>query len=302
VSLRRTDGAASLAVAGLLFAGVFVWRFADDDPRSLVTLLYVVPIAVVAVQRGVRWGLGAGALALCLFAAWDVGWSHHGHSVAGYLARGTAFFVLGGVAGALADRLRTVTTQSARFWELSSDLLCTATFDGYFKHVNPAWERTLGWTPSEITARQFVEFVHLDDREKTAGEAASLTSADYETRTFQNRYRCKDGSYRTILWSTRSNEKELIYGTGRDITEGMQAHLDLRASERFLDSVLENLPNMVFVKDADDLTYVRVNRAGELLLGTAREELIGTRGDELRPSRPPTSSSGRIARCSPATR
>jgi PAS domain S-box-containing protein len=228
-----------------------------------------------------RWGLGAGALALCLFAVWDVGWNDHDHGAWSYLARGAAFFVLGGVVGALADRLRTVSTQSNRFWELSSDLLCTAAFDGYFRHVNPAWERRLGWTTDEITSRPFLEFVHPDDREKTADEAARLTSPDYETRTFQNRYRCKDGSYRAILWSARSADKGLIYATGRDITEGMQAHLELRASERFLDSVLENLPNMVFVKDADDLTYVRLNRAGEQLLGTTREELIGTCGDEL---------------------
>jgi PAS domain S-box-containing protein len=282
VSLRRTDGAAWLAIAGLLFAAVFVGRIADKDPRVLITLLYVAPIAIVAVQRGVRWGLGSGALALGLFAVWDVGWNHHGHSAWSYAARGAAFFVLGGVAGALADRVRTVSAQSIRFWELSRDLLGTAGFDGYFKHVNPAWQRTLGWSASEITSRPFVDFVHPDDREKTATEAASLTSADYETRTFQNRQRCKDGSYRTILWSATSiPEQGLIYAAGRDVTESMRAHLELRASERFLDSVLENLPNMVFVKEAGDLTYVRVNRAGERLLGATREELIGTRGDAL---------------------
>ncbi|HEV7882736.1 MAG TPA: ATP-binding protein [Solirubrobacteraceae bacterium] len=282
MSLRRTDGRAWLAVAGLLFAAVFAWRIADKDPRALITLLYVAPIAMVAVQRGVRWGLGAGALALGLFAVWDAGWSHQGHGAWSYVARGAAFFVLGGVAGALADRVRMVSAHSTRFWELSRDLLGTAGFDGYFKRVNPAWQRTLGWSASEITSRPFVDFVHPDDREKTAAEAASLTSANYETRTFQNRQRCKDGSYRTILWSATSiPEQGLIYAAGRDVTKAMRAHLELRASERFLDSVLENLPNMVFVKDAGDLTYVRVNRAGELLLGATREELIGTRGDAL---------------------
>jgi PAS domain S-box-containing protein len=279
VSRRRTDARTWAWIAGLAFTAVFLWRIVDEDPRALITLLYVVPIAVLAVQGGMRWGLGAGALALFLFAVWDVGWNDAGHSAWNYVARGAVFFVVGGVVGALADRVQTVSAQSTRFWELSRDLLGTAGFDGYFKRVNPAWQRTLGWTAREITSRPFVEFVHPDDREKTASEAASLTNAAYETRTFQNRYRCKDGSYRTILWSARSNDNGLIYTTGRDITEGMQAHLELRASARFLDSVLENLPNMVFVKDAVDLTYVRLNRAGELLLGISREELIGTRGD-----------------------
>jgi PAS domain S-box-containing protein len=282
VNPRRTDGRTWVAVAGLAFTAVFLWRIADKDPRAIISVLYVVPIAVVAVQGGLRWGIGAGALALFLFALWDVGWNDAHLNAWSYAARGAAFFVLGGVAGALADRVRAVSAQSTRFWELSRDLLGTAGFDGRFKGVNPAWQRTLGWSSSEITSRPFVDFVHPDDRQKTVEETVRLRSADYETRTFQNRQRCKDGSYRTILWSATSIPEEgLIYAAGRDITEAMQAHLELRASARFLDSVLENLPNMVFVKDAHDLTYVRLNRAGELLLGTTREELVGTRGDEL---------------------
>jgi PAS domain S-box-containing protein len=46
-------------------------------------------------------------------------------------------------------------------------------------------------------------------------------------------------------------------------------------TEAFLDSILENLPNMVFVKDAAELRFVRFNRAGEALLGYRREDLIG---------------------------
>ena len=49
----------------------------------------------------------------------------------------------------------------------------------------------------------------------------------------------------------------------------------LRASERFLDSVVENIPNMIFVKGADELRFERINRAGEELLGVGREGLLG---------------------------
>jgi PAS domain S-box-containing protein len=44
---------------------------------------------------------------------------------------------------------------------------------------------------------------------------------------------------------------------------------------RFLDSIIENIPNMVFVKNAGDLRFVRFNKAGEELLGYKREALIG---------------------------
>jgi PAS domain S-box-containing protein len=61
----------------------------------------------------------------------------------------------------------------------------------------------------------------------------------------------------------------------QDITEQKQTEWRLREAEQFTTSILENLPNMVFVKDAQDLRFVRFNQAGEHLLGYSREQLIG---------------------------
>ena len=282
-SASRLSRVLVFAVAAVLFLGVFVLRLANDS--EAVTLLYALPIALLAVELGVGGGLAAAALAVGLFAVWDVAWSPElDRSAVEYLTRGAAFIVVGGSVGALADRLRTVSARSARFWELSTDLLCTAGFDGYFKRLNPAWERTLGWTLEELRSQPFVEFLHPDDRAKTETEAASLTSADHETITFENRYRCKDGSYRTMLWSAKSiPEEELIYATAKDVTDSQRAQEQLHSSERFLDSVLENLPNMVFVKDAEQLRFVRFNRAGEKLIGSPREQLIGKNDHDLFP-------------------
>jgi PAS domain S-box-containing protein len=199
----------TLAAAAVLFAVVFVLRVAEEDPSRFVTVLYALPIALVAVELGMRWGLAAATLALGSFAIWDHAWvSDFHHSALDYLARGAAFFVLGGVVGALADRLRRVSEESTRFWELSTDLLSTAGFDGYFKRLNPAWERTLGWTLEELRSRPFVEFVHSHDRERTEAQAARLASPGQEAVTFENRYRCKDGSYRTLLWSATAMPEE----------------------------------------------------------------------------------------------
>jgi two-component system, cell cycle sensor histidine kinase and response regulator CckA len=105
-----------------------------------------------------------------------------------------------------------------RFLSVSLDLLCIAGFDGCFKRLNPAWERTFGWTLEELSARPFLELVHPDDVERTKAVARSVAAGD--VLTFENRYRCKDGSYRWILWqATPVPERQLIYAAGRDITD-----------------------------------------------------------------------------------
>ena len=280
---HRLRRGSTLAAAALLFGAVFALRVIVDSPDQLVTLLYALPIALVAVELGVGWGLAAAALALGFYSLWEVAWADHVGTALDYLTRGAAFFVIGGLVGALADRLRLVSAESTRFWELSNELLGTAAFDGYFKRVNPAWERTLGWTAEEICSQPFVDLVHPDDRERTAAEAAGLATGA-ETVYFENRYRCKDGGYRTMIWSATGDvDKGLIYAVARDGTANKRAEDELRNSEQFLDSVLENLPSMVFVKDAEELRFLRFNRAGEELLGRSRDQLIGKNDHDLFP-------------------
>jgi PAS domain S-box-containing protein len=264
-----------LAVAGVLFAIVLLLRIAEDNPRDFVTLLFAVPIALVAIELGLVWGLGAATLALGMFSLWAVAWASSPPGALDYISRGVTFLAIGAVVGALAGRLRRVSADADRFWQLSSDLLCTAGLDGVFTRLNPAWEATVGWTEEELCSRPFIEFVHPDDRERTIAETASLAEGQ-RTVNFQNRYECKDGGYRHLMWSAVSVPADnVIYGIARDITAIVAAQDELRSNERFLSSVLENLPNMVFIKDAEELRFVRFNHAGEELLGVPREELIG---------------------------
>ena len=76
-------------------------------------------------------------------------------------------------------------------FELALDMLCIAGFDGYFKLVNPAWERVLGYTAEELTSRPWLDFVHPEDVEATIREGNKLVSGDHVIR-FQNRYRTRE--------------------------------------------------------------------------------------------------------------
>jgi PAS domain S-box-containing protein len=119
----------------------------------------------------------------------------------------------------------------ANFFSLSLDIMGVAGFDGYFKKVNPAFERMLGFKNNELISEPFLDLVHPDDREATLAEVAKLSTGT-ETIAFENRYRCQDGSYKWLLWNARPYiEKERIYATGKDITQRKQVEHALKESE-----------------------------------------------------------------------
>ena len=120
------------------------------------------------------------------------------------------------------DEQRRVRDLEDRFFDLSIDLLCFLDFSGHFKRLNPAWETTLGFTRQELMSKPFIEFVHPDDRERTLNQNRSVR-AGAQARHFENRYLCKDGSYRWLLWNaTPDTDRRVIYSVARDITSRKQ--------------------------------------------------------------------------------
>lgn len=110
-----------------------------------------------------------------------------------------------------------------RFFSLSIDMLCIAHFSGYFVRLNPAWETTLGFTLEELRSVPMFEFVHPDDRDATREQNRKVRGGA-QAIAYENRYRCKDGSYRSLLWNATADiDKQLIYSVARDITERRQA-------------------------------------------------------------------------------
>jgi PAS domain S-box-containing protein len=122
------------------------------------------------------------------------------------------------------ESLRRKTEELDQFFSVSLDLLCIASSDGYFLRLNPAWEKTLGYNREELMARQFFDFVHPDNLAGTQAAFSKLLS-QREVTHFENRYHCRDGTYRWLEWTAALAGKR-IYAAARDITERLKAETE----------------------------------------------------------------------------
>jgi PAS domain S-box-containing protein len=171
-----------------------------------------------------------------------------------------------------------------RFFTLSLDLMCIAGFDGYFKRVNPAWQRVFGYTTEELLARPYLDFVHPDDRDATIKQAERLGQGQ-DVVSFANRYSCKDGSYRWLSWNaTLFAEHRMIYAVARDITELKRAEQALRLSEERYHYLFESNPHPVWVYDLESLAVLDVNEAAIRSYGYSREEFLALTIKDIRPA------------------
>jgi PAS domain S-box-containing protein len=102
------------------------------------------------------------------------------------------------------------------FFNLTLDLLCVAGSDGYLKTVNYRWTEVLGYSEEELCSRPMTDFVHPEDVEKTVLIRKNFEAGKHITG-FQNRYRCRDGTYRRFEW-TAKKEGEFVIAVARDIT------------------------------------------------------------------------------------
>lgn len=152
-----------------------------------------------------------------------------------YDAQGRAVGFVG-VSTDVTERKR-VEEERDRLFTLSPDLLCIAGVDGYFKRINPAFEETLGYTRRELLSKPFVEFVHPEDRAATISEVEKL-GAGATTVLFENRYRCKDGTYVWLAWkAVPVVEEGLIYAAARNVTGQKRAEREIRTRARQQEAV-----------------------------------------------------------------
>lgn len=185
-----------------------------------------------------------------------------------------------------------------RFFNLSLEMLCIADISGYFMLVNDSFEKTLGYSKKELYAHPFIHFVHPDDVDLTLRALNRLSHGNPVT-DFDNRYRCKDGSYKWLTWTSMPVAEEgLTYAVARDITKIKQAEeiqrkahheleervrkrtaeleklnrqlikevekqkqleKEMRNAKEVLENIINHIPHQIFWKDLD-LKYLGCNQ------------------------------------------
>jgi two-component system, sensor histidine kinase and response regulator len=186
---------------------------------------------------------------------------------------------VGNQIGLFVDRRR-AQEELDRFFTLSIDMLCIAGFDGYFKRINPAWERILGYRQTDLLTQPYMDFVHPDDKAATLEQAGRLVEGE-SILSFENRYMHKDGTFRWLMWTCAPfRQHQVIYASARDITERKAAEetlasyaRDLEASQRSLEDQASRLAQLVKELEVAKLRAEEATEAKSAFLANMTHEI-----------------------------
>jgi PAS domain S-box-containing protein len=163
----------------------------------------------------------------------------------------------------------------------SLDMLFVAGDDGFFKVLNPAWEKNLGWSMEELTSKPWLEFVYPDDRDMTYSVKIQKLDNGYEAVQFENRYLCKDGSIKWLSWNSFPYpEEKIIIGVARDITENRKLNESLRQSEEKYQFIDEASNDLIYSYDLHG-RFTHANSTLCKYLGLNLNQIIGKTHAEL---------------------
>ncbi len=175
------------------------------------------------------------------------------------------------------DLQRTIEDKNMLF-NYSRDMICIAGFDGYFKTINPAWEKTLGWTDKEMLGKPFTDFIHPDEIVSTKKQFNELVVGQ-ETRSFVNRYITKQGGYRYLSWNSFPLESEnKVFAIARDITEYIEKEKEIESHQKSLQDLTTELILTEERQRREIASNIHDNLSQSLVI--ARMKLSGLRTDK----------------------
>ncbi len=171
-------------------------------------------------------------------------------------------------------------TELTRVFNMSLDMICVVDISTtHYLKVNPAFTRVLGYTEDELIDKPFLSFVHPDDVEETRRITGEILTQGREVIDFQNRYRCKDGSYRVLQWVSHPDLSiNVAYASARDVTDDIERKRALEISEAKFRSVVECSPFGIHMYRLDSegiLRFESANPAADKITGIEHSKLKG---------------------------
>ncbi len=167
-------------------------------------------------------------------------------------------------------------TELQNIFNLSMDLVCVIdTGKLTFKKINPAFSRILGFSEKQLIGSKIIKYVHPADAQ------SMLTSFENglnkrSTFSFENRYKCSDGSYKWLSWvSHPMHGTGLAYTVAHDVTELKQIEMKVRESERMYRTLLNAVPEGILILDTSYIVTEVSDITMELLDAKSKDEFIG---------------------------
>lgn len=175
------------------------------------------------------------------------------------------------------EKLHDSVAKFKTIYDISPGLICVANANnGIFTECNLAVTSILGWSVKEFTSKPFKELIHPDDWQSTVDEITKQLKGK-PIANFENRYRCKDGSYKWLAWqATAADMNGLVYAVATDINDRKQATQALLQSEKRYQDLYNNSPDMYVSVSAEDASILLCNNTLLKKTGYSKEEIIGS--------------------------
>ena len=292
VAYRLTAPPVVVAAGVAMFALVLLLRLSVTLPGFAFTLLFAVPVAVVAVALGVRPGIGAAVLGLVLVAVSDAAAPIREHGLPihtnafGYASWALLFFLLGGLLGAYSDRLRRVADQFQGLVDAAPDAMVIVGERAQVELANAQAEALLGYTHTELLGLPIEALVPERYRQQHVGHRTSFFGAPHARPMgagLELYALHKDGREIPVevsLGPLQTDRGTLVSAALRDVTERKRAQDALREAKERLRMVIENSVDAITITDPSGV-YQYASPASGTVLGWEPEELMGRSGYEF---------------------
>lgn len=162
-----------------------------------------------------------------------------------------------------------------KIMDTSLDVICTFDEEGHFLTVSKACEQIWGFSPDDLILKNYIDYVHPEDKEITLNTARSILDGN-NIKNFENRYVHKDGSLVPMFWSASWDDTDkVMYCIARDITEKKKTEQQLQQSERRFKTLVQEGSDLIAILDLE-ANYIYASPTSTKILQISPEEFIGT--------------------------